>query len=294
MLSSDSREPHPALPRRVGVLGLGVMGSGIAHAFLATGVDVIGVEMSPGSAARAHQMTNRMLQKSRDRAPSSEGSILATPGRLVVTTSRDDLASEALVIEALPENSGIKREALGFLDASMRPDAILASNTSSISIDLLARDLRYPARFIGMHFFNPVPLSTLVELVPGSATADDVTLRASGWCSSLGKTAITVRDSPGFATSRLGVLVGLEAMRMLEEGVAAAETIDRAMVLGYGYPMGPLRLTDLVGLDVRLAIALDLEQRLGVRFSPPSILIDKVRAGELGRKSGRGFFDWTD
>jgi 3-hydroxybutyryl-CoA dehydrogenase len=145
-----------------------------------------------------------------------------------------------------------------------------------------------------MHFFNPVPASALVEVVVGPATADAVRDRAVAWVRTLGKTEVVVRDSPGFATSRLGVLLGLEAIRMLEEGVADAETIDRAMELGYRHPTGPLRSTDLVGLDVRLAIAEHLHHELGDRFAPPRLLRDKVARGELGRKTGRGFFSWEE
>jgi 3-hydroxybutyryl-CoA dehydrogenase len=170
--------------------------------------------------------------------------------------------------------------------------AVLASNTSSLSIAGLAGGLRRPSRLIGMHFFNPVPASDLVEVVVGPQTADAVREAARSWVSALGKTEIVVRDSPGFATSRLGVLLGLEAIRMLEEGVADAASIDRAMELGYRHPMGPLRSTDLVGLDVRLAIADHLHRELGERFAPPALLRDKVARGELGRKTGQGFFTW--
>jgi 3-hydroxybutyryl-CoA dehydrogenase len=154
--------------------------------------------------------------------------------------------------------------------------------------------MRYPARFIGLHFFNPVPASELVEIVVGAATEPAVVASAQDWVAGLGKTPVTVKDSPGFASSRLGVAIGLEAIRMLEEGVASAEDIDAAMVLGYKFPVGPLRLTDIVGLDVRLGIAEYLHSQLGERFAPPQLLRDKVAAGELGRKTGSGFFQWDD
>ncbi|RZK74045.1 MAG: 3-hydroxyacyl-CoA dehydrogenase family protein, partial [Rhodococcus sp. (in: high G+C Gram-positive bacteria)] len=166
-------------------------------------------------------------------------------------------------------------------------------NTSSISIAELGNVLTDPARLIGMHFFNPVPASTLVEIVRAPATDAAVVDRVREWVSQLGKTEVLVNDSPGFATSRLGVCLGLEAIRMLEEGVADAESIDRAMELGYRHPMGPLRSTDLVGLDVRLAIAEHLAKTLGDRFAPPALLREKVAKGELGRKSGQGFFTWS-
>ena len=172
------------------------------------------------------------------------------------------------------------------------PGAVIATNTSSLSIDGLAAGLARPDRFVGLHFFNPVPASGLVEIVVGPATGDDLVAAAQAWVEALGKTAITVTDSPGFASSRLGVAIALEAMRMLEEGVASAADIDTAMTLGYRHPVGPLRTTDLVGLDVRLAIAEHLARELGPRFEPPAILRSLVAEGRLGRKSGRGFYDW--
>ncbi|RYF44885.1 MAG: 3-hydroxyacyl-CoA dehydrogenase family protein, partial [Comamonadaceae bacterium] len=146
--------------------------------------------------------------------------------------------------------------------------------------------------FLGLHFFNPVPASELVEIVVGAKTAADLVTDAQGWVAALGKTAITVTDSPGFASSRLGVAIALEAMRMLEDGVASAEDIDTAMTLGYKHPMGPLRTTDVVGLDVRLAIAEHLASEVGARFEPPAILREKIAAGHLGRKTGQGFYTW--
>ncbi|MBN9189080.1 MAG: 3-hydroxyacyl-CoA dehydrogenase family protein, partial [Microbacterium sp.] len=171
---------------------------------------------------------------------------------------------------------------------------ILASNTSSISIDDLARGLRRPRRFLGLHFFNPVPASLLVEIVAGAETDTDVVARAREWVTALGRTPVVVRDAPGFASSRLGVLLGLEAIRMVEEGVAEPADIDAAMVLGYRHPLGPLRTTDLVGLDVRLGIAEELHARVGERFAPPALLRRMVAEGRLGRKSGRGFYEWSD
>jgi len=176
--------------------------------------------------------------------------------------------------------------------APAAPGAVLASNTSSLSIATLARALRAPERLCGMHFFNPVPASALVELVRHPGTSDATLLRARQWAGTLGLESIVVQDVPGFATSRLGVAVGLEAIRMLEEGVASAADIDTAMRLGYRWPMGPLRLTDLVGLDVRLAIAEYLAGTLGPRFTPPDLLRQKVAAGELGKKTGSGFYTW--
>ena len=158
----------------------------------------------------------------------------------------------------------------------------------------LAGELARPANFLGLHFFNPVPASTLIEVVIAKQSADEVIEQARGWVKALGKTAVVVNDAPGFASSRLGVAIALEAMRMVEEGVASAQDIDNAMVLGYKHPTGPLKTTDIVGLDVRLGIAEYLHETLGDRFAPPQILRDLVEAGHLGRKTGKGFYDWTE
>jgi 3-hydroxybutyryl-CoA dehydrogenase len=170
----------------------------------------------------------------------------------------------------------------------------LTTNTSSLSITNIAAELKNPERFCGLHFFNPVPQSALVEVVLAPKTSEELAALASTWVRGLGKTPIVVNDAPGFASSRLGVAIALEAMRMLEEGVASAEDIDTAMVLGYRHAAGPLKTTDLVGLDVRLNIAEYLHANLGERFAPPQILRDMVARGELGRKSGKGFFDYND
>jgi 3-hydroxybutyryl-CoA dehydrogenase len=210
---------------------------------------------------------------------------------LSTCTDLTSLAAEIeLVVEAVPERVELKRQVFGTV-ATACPDAVLASNTSSLSIGAIAADLP-GERILGMHFFNPVPVQKLVELVLHDGVSPEVVAKARGWAEALGKTVIEVRDAPGFATSRLGVAVGMEAIRMVEEGVASAEDIDTGMMLGYGWPMGPLRLTDQVGLDVRLSIAEHLAAELGPRFTPPNLLREKVSRGELGRKSGRGFYDW--
>jgi 3-hydroxybutyryl-CoA dehydrogenase len=210
-----------------------------------------------------------------------------------VRTSADPeaLADCELAVEAVLESVPLKTRILSTVEA-IAPGAVLATNTSSLSIDGLAAVLARPERFLGLHFFNPVPASSLVEIVVGAKTAPALVEQATEWVEALGKTAITVTDSPGFASSRLGVAIALEAMRMLEEGVASAEDIDTAMTLGYKHPMGPLRTTDVVGLDVRLAIAEHLAAAVGERFNPPAILRDKVAAGHLGRKAGQGFYRW--
>jgi 3-hydroxybutyryl-CoA dehydrogenase len=193
----------------------------------------------------------------------------------------------------VPEAPELKVRVLTAVELAVDTTTVVATNTSSLSIGELGAVLVHPGRFLGMHFFNPVPVSKLVEIVLGPNTREDVRDKALEWVRLLGKADVVVRDSPGFATSRLGVMLGLEAIRMLEDGVTDAESIDRAMELGYGHPMGPLRSTDLVGLDVRLAIAEYLERTLGDRFAPPKLLREKVERGELGRKSGQGFYAWN-
>jgi 3-hydroxybutyryl-CoA dehydrogenase len=198
-----------------------------------------------------------------------------------------------LVIEAAPERLDLKRKIFAEVEEVVSEQTLLATNTSSLSIDKIAEGLKYPQRFIGMHFFNPVAVMPLLELVRGSQTSDETVEISRRLGEDLLKTPIVVKDSPGFATSRLGITLGNEAMRIFEEGVASAEDIDRAMVLGYRHPIGPLALTDLVGLDVRLAISEYLHSQLGTdTFKPPQVLKDKVARGELGKKSGQGFYEY--
>lgn len=280
------------VPSRVGVLGGGRMGAGIAHAFLVSGSAVVVVERDEEQSDAALERVTSAALASIERGTVAEH-IDSLGERLHVGI--DDALFDGcdLVIEAVPEDLGLKIASLRRIENRVGAEVPIASNTSSISIDALAAELRFPSRLLGMHFFNPVPASELVEIVIGAATEPSLVIAAKSWVSALGKTPVTVRNSPGFASSRLGLVVGLEAIRMLEEGVASAEDIDAAMVLGYKFPLGPLRLTDIVGLDVRLGIAEYLHSQLGDRFAPPQLLRDKVAAGELGRKSGRGFFDWS-
>ena len=272
---------------RVGVLGGGRMGAGIAHAFLLAGDDVTIVERDMGTASAAADRIRDLLTRS-----AARGRIAPGPAEFRTSTDVGDFSDRELVIEAVPEDRALKADALTRVEAVMSDAALLATNTSSISIDALASALSRPERFVGLHFFNPVPTSALVEIVIGRATADVSVEQARAHVDAIGKTPIVVRDSPGFASSRLGVLLGLEAIRMLEEGVADAGDIDRAMELGYRHPMGPLRTTDLVGLDVRLGIAEELRAAFGERFAPPALLRRMVAEGRLGRKSGEGFYRW--
>jgi len=266
------------------------MGAGIAHAFLAAGARVSVVEADETTAAAASQRVRRSLGTAVERGTLAAG-LAETLARFECASDHAAFAGCDLVIEAVPELVDLKKSVLTRLEQAA-PGAVLATNTSSLSVDDLATSLVDPEKFIGLHFFNPVPASDLVEVVVAATTAPELVENACSWVESLGKTAITVQDAPGFASSRLGVAIALEAMRMLESGVASAEDIDTAMTLGYKHPMGPLRTTDVVGLDVRLAIAEHLERELGPRFAPPAVLREKVAAGFLGRKTGQGFYAW--
>lgn len=281
------------LPARTGVVGGGLMGAGIVHGLLLAGSEVVLLERDADAAQAATARVQRSCAKSVERGKIADA---AEPmGRLTTTLDAADLAGCGLVVEAVPEDEQLKRDTLQRVEAVIADDAALATNTSSISLDALATSLRRPERLLGLHFFNPVPASKLVEIVIATATDEAWRDRAVAWVrEGLGKTPVVVADSPGFASSRLGVAIGLEAIRMLESGVASAEDIDAAMSLGYGHPMGPLKLTDLVGLDTRLGIARYLERELGPRFSPPQLLVDLVEQGHHGRKTGRGFYDWND
>jgi 3-hydroxybutyryl-CoA dehydrogenase len=222
-------------------------------------------------------------------AQADEAARNVTPVADLPTAARD----ADLVVEAVIEDLALKRSLFKQLDTLVAGSAILATNTSSLSVARIAEATHSPERVVGMHFFNPVHIMKLVEIVTHEGCSQAVIASARGAAERMGKTTILVRDTPGFASSRLGVALGLEAMRMLEDGVASAADIDTAMELGYGHPMGPLRLSDLVGLDVRLKIAEYLHRALDDgKFEPPGILRDKVARGELGKKSGKGFYEW--
>ena len=278
------------VPSRVGVLGGGRMGAGIAHAFLLAGAYVIVVEQNLEAAEAARQRIEDSIDASINRGFQGDASELKRA--LTVATDMGAFGASRLVIEAVPELLDLKIESLAEIERQIPGDAILASNTSSIPLAQLAEALTRPQQFIGLHFFNPVPASTLVEIVVHDTTDTHLAEQARSWVRALGKTPITVSDAPGFASSRLGVAIALEAMRMVEEGVASAEDIDLAMELGYKHPTGPLKTTDIVGLDVRLGIAEQLERDLGPRFAPPQLLRDMVAEGKLGRKSGQGFYTY--
>ncbi len=286
-----TRGAAPA-PGLVVVVGGGTMGAGIAHVFAAAGSSVVVLEADEGRAAAALDRVGASLAKSEQRGRLASAAEATGRVRTVVTAA--DLPRDAdLYVEAVPEDADLKAVVLSELESVAGPGAVVATNTSALSIAALAEGLSHPDRFCGMHFFNPVPASALVEVVHHPGTRPEILELVRGWVGELGKESILVADAPGFATSRLGVVVGLEAIRMVEEGVAGPEDIDAGMRLGYRWPMGPLRLTDLVGLDVRLGIAEHLAATLGARFEPPQLLRDMVRRGQLGQKSGRGFYDWS-
>ncbi len=278
----------------VTVLGAGTMGQGIAQVAAQSGHTTRVFDAAEGRAATALQAISAQLEKLVGKGKITGDARHQTMSRLSAATSASDAAAGAdVLIEAVPEDMKLKVEVLRPLLAGASKHAIVASNTSSLSITELGARLGVADRTIGLHFFNPPPVMELVEVVRGLATSEDTLGRSLSFVKGLAKTPIIVRDVPGFATSRLGVILGAEAMRMLESGVASAEDIDRGMELGYRHPMGPLKLTDLVGLDVRLAILEHLHKEIGEQFRPPAILRTMVRAGKLGKKTGEGFYKWT-
>jgi 3-hydroxybutyryl-CoA dehydrogenase len=279
--------------RRAAVLGAGTMGHGIAQVAAAAGIEVrlydIKDELVERGLGRVRKFLEDGIAKGKVTAEERDRVL----GRLSGTTDLDAAARGVdLVIEAIPEDLELKRRTFARLDEVAPDGALLATNTSSLSVSAIAGATRRPGRVAGMHFFNPPPLMKLVEIVRGEATDPAAIETARGIALRMGKDPIVVRDAPGFASSRLGIALGLEAIRMLEEGVASAEDIDKAMELGYKHPMGPLKLTDLVGLDVRLAIAEYLSRELGKRFEPPEMLRRLVREGKLGKKTGEGFYKY--
>jgi 3-hydroxybutyryl-CoA dehydrogenase len=275
----------------VGVVGGGTMGVGIAHAFATSGMNVHLVDADVQSGERAVRRVIEVLDQSVKRGKMESASATAAKERLNVAASISTLPEGLdLIIEAVPEIVALKRDVLA--QCEQRNPRLLASNTSGISLATISEDLSSRERFLGLHFFNPVWVMQLVEVVVLSETSAPAIEYAVTLCKAIGKESIIVRDAPGFASTRLGITLGLEAMRMVEEGVASAADIDRAMELGYRHPMGPLKVSDLVGLDVRLDIAKNLSRSYS-GFAPPAILVRMVEAGELGKKSGMGFYDWS-
>ena len=279
--------------RKVAVLGAGTMGNGIAQVCATAGMEVAMRDVEQAFLERGLQQIDKSLAKLLEKGALSEESRAATRARIRTTTDLKSAVEDAdLVVEAIPERMELKIETFAFLGQHAPKHAILGTNTSSLSVTEIAAASGDPARVVGLHFFNPVPLMKLLEIVRGLGTADATIDAARAFAERIGKEPIVVKDFPGFATSRLGVILGVEAIRMLESGVASAEDIDKAMKLGYRHPMGPLELGDLVGLDVRLAILEHLHKELGEQFRPPALLRQMVRAGKLGRKSGEGFYQY--
>jgi 3-hydroxybutyryl-CoA dehydrogenase len=280
--------------RTVTVIGAGTMGHGIAQVAAVAGYVTRLTDANPEAIVSGRNRIQANLIGAVARGKSTQEAADAAMSRVTGVPGVEAAARDAdLVVEAILEDLVLKQSLFQQLDSVVGDDTILATNTSSLSVTRIAEATSRPARVMGMHFFNPVHIMKLVELIAHDSADPAVIDAARAVAEKMGKTPILVRDSPGFASSRLGVILGLEAMRMLEEGVASAADIDTAMELGYGHPMGPLRVSDVVGLDVRLKIADYLHQEFGERkFEAPRILRDKVTRGELGKKTGRGFYDW--
>ncbi|MEC8979326.1 MAG: 3-hydroxyacyl-CoA dehydrogenase family protein [Candidatus Thermoplasmatota archaeon] len=282
--------------RTVAVIGAGTMGAGIAQICAQAGWKTHLNDAFPEGLERGIERIHVFWDKGIARGKTTEEQKTEWSANLHPTDSLEDAVSEAeLVIEAVPEIMELKREIFQRIDASAPTHAILGSNTSGLPIGAIAEVTTRPQNVIGMHFFNPVPLMTLLELIRHEGTCDETIEAAQNIAEHLGKTSILVRDVPGFATSRLGVVLGNEAIRMLADGVASASDIDTAMRLGYRHPMGPLELTDLVGLDVRRDILNNLAKAFDdTRYIPHPLLDQLVEAGELGKKTGMGIYDWSN
>ena len=281
----------PLARQHVAVVGGGTMGVGIVYVSAMAGAHVTVVEPDDARAVGLRETISKTAASAITRGKLDAAGAAALESRITRVADVDALPEGLdLVVETVPERLDVKLDILSHI--ARRAPKLIGSNTSAMSIDRLALALPDPGIFLGMHFFNPVWSIHLVELVEGAKTLPAALEAARAYVTAIGKQSLTVRDVPGFATSRLDLIASLEAMRMLESGVASAEDIDRAAVVAYRHPVGPLRLSDIVGIDVRLDIARTLEAAHGPRFAPPQILIDMVAEGKLGAKSGQGFFTW--
>ncbi len=278
---------------QVGIIGAGTMGHGIAHVSALAGFAVQLYDVTLGAAEAGRAKVQKNLEVGVEKGKVTAADRDAALARVSCTDRLEAMAGCQLVIEAIPEKLALKQDLFQKLSSICAASTVLASNTSSLSLTEIAAAATHPGRVVGLHFFNPVHLMKLLEVVRAFQTSDETIETVKAYGAAIKKELIVVKDSPGFASSRLGVALGLEAIRMLEEGVASAADIDRAMELGYGHPMGPLKLGDLVGLDVRLAIAEYLHAETGSpTFRPPQLLKKMVRAGKLGKKSGEGFYTY--
>jgi 3-hydroxybutyryl-CoA dehydrogenase len=279
--------------KKVGVLGCGLMGSGIAEVCARSGYDTVVREVSQDLVDKGLGRIQGSLGKAVEKGKLDAAARDETVGRLRGAVDLSDLADCDLVVEAIIENLDEKRKTFGILDGVVKEGAIFASNTSSLTITQIAMATKRPEAFVGLHFFNPVPLMKLVEVVRTILTTDETFNTAFAWAKSLGKEAVSCRDNSGFIVNRLLVPYILDAIRAYEEGVGSVEDIDKGMQLGCGYPMGPFTLLDFVGLDTTYYIAnIMFEEYREKRFAPPALLKQMVQAGRMGRKSGRGFYDY--
>jgi 3-hydroxybutyryl-CoA dehydrogenase len=279
--------------KQIAVIGAGTMGNGIAHTAAASGFDVTLIDVAETFLERGMSTISTNLQRGVDKGKISADDKQQILGRIRVTSDVADAANADIVIEAIIENLSVKTQLFSQLDSLTGADCILASNTSSISITKIAAATKRPDKVIGMHFMNPVPVMTLVEVIRGIATSDETYARVADLSKQMGKTAIEVNDYPGFISNRVLMPMINEAIFALFEGVATAESIDGVMKLGMNHPMGPLTLADFIGLDVCLAILRVLEEGFGdPKYRPCPLLVKMVDAGWLGRKSGRGFYDY--
>ena len=278
--------------RSIAVIGAGVMGRGIALIAAKAGFDTRVIEPNPAAATSARGEIEKIVKRAREKGEWDDAAVKTIEQNLRWVGSVDGAKGVDLVIEAVPEHVGLKSDVYAGVAAHLTPDAIIATNTSSLSITELAATTDRPKRFVGMHFFNPVHRMRLIELIRGLETDDDVLKSVEDVSRAMGKETVLVRESPGFVTSRVNVLIGNEAFAMLESGVATARDIDKALKLGLNHPMGPFEMIDLVGLDTRLYILEYLHQALGERFRPNPLHVQYVKAGRLGRKVGRGVYDY--